>query len=161
MSNIIKVGMADLKVTDFPNGLMTIGLGSCVGVALFDSFTKVIGLAHVMLPDSKLVTNNTNIAKFADTAITYLFEKMVDTGAKKSSIVAKLAGGAQMFSSSQLSDNLRIGERNVLASKEKLLKLGIPIISEDTGGNFGRTIELWSDTGKLFIRTIGYGTKEI
>lgn len=159
--DIIKVGMADLNSARHPCMLTTLGLGSCVGVALFDSVTKVVGLAHVMLPSSEQAKNNTNIAKFADTAIIKLIDDMIKLGAKKERIVAKLAGGAQMFVFSQSSDIMRIGYRNVVASKEILQTFKIPIIAEDTGGNYGRTIELYSDDGRLMIKTIGFGVKQV
>lgn len=158
---IVKVGMADLNSAQHPCMITTLGLGSCVGVALYDSQTKIIGLAHVMLPSSEQAKNKSNIAKFADTAIVKLVDDMVKLGAKKDRIVAKLAGGAQMFAFSTGSDLMRIGYRNVIASKEKLQELKIPIISEDTGGNYGRTIELYSDDGRLMIKTIGFGVKQM
>ncbi|EPR13099.1 chemotaxis protein CheD [Ruminiclostridium papyrosolvens] len=158
---IIKVGMADLNSSRHPCMITTLGLGSCVGVALYDSTSKIAGLAHVMLPCSEQAKNNSNIAKFADTAIVKLVDDMIKLGARKDKIVAKLAGGAQMFVFNQSSDLMRIGYRNVVASKEKLKLLNIPIISEDTGGNYGRTIELYSDDGRLMIKTIGFGIKQI
>jgi len=161
MAEILKVGMADLKVATRPDGLTTLGLGSCVGVAVYDNSTQIIGLAHVMLPSSQQSRNNSNIAKFADTAITKLIDDMVNIGARKRNLVAKLAGGAQMFALSQTSDLMRIGQRNVAACKEKLSELGIPIVAEDTGGNFGRTIELYSENGKLLVKTIGHGTNTL
>lgn len=161
MDNVIKVGMADLQSARHPCVLTTLGLGSCVGVALYDSARKVAGLAHVMLPSSQQAKNNSNIAKFADTAIYKLIDDMVLLGAVKTSIVAKLAGGAQMFSFSDASEMMRIGARNVIASKVILGSLKIPIIAEDTGGNYGRTIELSSESGRLMIKTIGHGVKEI
>jgi len=161
MDNVIKVGMADLQSSRHPCIITTLGLGSCVGIALYDSNTKIAGLAHVMLPSSQQARNNSNIAKFADTAVVKLVEDMVSLGAVKSRIVAKLAGGAQMFSFSDASEMMRIGARNVAASKEMLQCLHIPILSEDTGGNYGRTIEINSGNGILFIKTIGHGLKEI
>ena len=158
---MIKVGMADYKATKLPGFLITFGLGSCVGIALYDKSTKVSGLAHVMLPSSKEIKNNSNKAKFADTGIDSLIDEMVKLGARKSSIVAKIAGGAQMFSFSSQNDMLRIGERNAIASKEKLKEHRIRILAEDTGGNFGRTIELNTETGELQIKTIGHGTKVV
>ncbi|AUS96351.1 chemotaxis protein CheD [Clostridium thermosuccinogenes] len=158
---LIKVGMADLRAASDPSILTTLGLGSCVGVALYDVYTKTIGLAHVMLPSSLQARNNSNVAKFADTAIVKLLEDMKKLGAKPNGIVAKLAGGAQMFSFAETSEMLRIGTRNVIAAKECLKELNIPVVAEDTGGNFGRTIELYSDTGILLIKTIGHGTKQI
>ena len=158
---IIKVGMADLAVVKSPDKLITLGLGSCVGIALYDKRAKIAGLAHIMLPNSKEIKNNSNKAKFADTAIELLIEKMELLGSNKWNIVAKLSGGAQMFSFNTKNDILKIGERNVLASKKKLNQLGIKIVSEDIGGNFGRTIELDSSNGDLLVKTIGHGTKVI
>ncbi len=161
MENIIKVGMADMKAACHPAVLTTLGLGSCVGIALYDRSTCTIGLAHAMLPDSTQAMNLSNIAKFVDTSIIALIDEMVRLGANRSKIVAKLAGGAQMFNFSQATDLMRIGFRNAVAAREKLEKLKIPIISEDTGGSYGRTIELNSTNGALLIKTIGYGVKEI
>jgi chemotaxis protein CheD len=161
MENVVKIGMADLRVSKHPSMLTTLGLGSCVGVALYDPMTKVAGLAHIMLPSSAQVRNNSNIAKFADTAIDKVIDDMIKLGAYKVNITAKLAGGAQMFNFNPSSEMMRVGLRNVLAAKEKLHDLGIPVISEDTGGNYGRTIELYSDDGRLIIKTIGHGIKVI
>ena len=161
MENVIKVGMADLQSSKHPCILTTLGLGSCVGIALYDSARKIVGLAHVMLPSSQQARNNSNIAKFADTGIAKLVEDMMKLGANRTSLTAKLAGGAQMFSFSEASEIMRIGARNVVAAKEILEQMKIPVISEDTGGNYGRTIELNSDNGKLMIKTIGHGVKEI
>ena len=161
MENIVKVGMADLQTSSHPGILTTLGLGSCVGVSLYDPISKIIGMAHVMLPLSTQARNNSNEAKFADTAIVKLVGDMIKLGARKEKIVAKLAGGAQMFSFNQSSDIMRIGARNVAASKDKLEELKIPIISEDTGGNHGRTIELYSNDGRLLIKTIGFGLMQI
>lgn len=161
MDNVIKVGMADLQASKHPCIIATLGLGSCVGIALYDPCRKIVGLAHIMLPSSQLARNNTNIAKFADTATVRLVEDMVRLGAQKTHIVAKLAGGAQMFAFSDASEMMRIGLRNVAASKEVLDALRIPVVAKDTGGNYGRTIEINSENGKLLIKTIGHGLKEI
>lgn len=161
MDNVIKVGMADLQSSRHPCIITTLGLGSCVGIALYDPIRKIAGLAHIMLPSSQQAKNNSNIAKFADTAIVKLVGDMVKLGAVKFQIVAKIAGGAQMFTFNDPSEVMRIGTRNVTATKEVLSGLGIPILAEDTGGTYGRTIEINSDNGRLFIKTIGHGQKEI
>ncbi|NMB32939.1 MAG: chemotaxis protein CheD [Clostridium sp.] len=161
MGNIIKVGMADLKAMRHPAVLTTLGLGSCVGIALFDTSTNIIGLAHAMLPESSQIKNRANVAKFVDTAIDTLIAKMERLGAAREGIVAKLVGGSQMFAFSQGSELMRIGHRNVKAAKDKLKQLGIPVIAEDTGGGYGRTIEFDSAMGILLIKTIGYGIKRI
>lgn len=157
----IKVGMADLAVAKEPDTLITIGLGSCVGIALYDPLARVGGLAHIMLPDSSQVRNRENLAKFADTAIPLTIDKMTASGALKSRLNAKIAGGAQMFSFAGGGDLLKIGARNVAAVKEVLARYNIPILHEDTGGNFGRTIELITATGVLIIKTIDRGSKEV
>lgn len=161
MENIIRVGMADLAITSQPAILTTLGLGSCVGIALYEPMSRVAGLAHIMLPWSTQATDASNSAKFADTAIAKMLNEMKSAGAWQGNIKAKLAGGAQMFSFSQSSDIMKIGLRNAQAAKEVLVKAGIPVIAEDTGGTCGRTIELYSDSGILVIKTIGFGVKRI
>ncbi len=159
--NMIVVGMADLNTTKSPGVLTTLGLGSCVGIALYDPVTKVAGLAHVMLPDSKQIKNNSNIAKFADTATLKLIKDMLVLGAQKSRLKAKLAGGAQMFAFDSKNESMRIGDRNVEASINILKQLSIPIIGRDTGSSYGRTVELYSEDGRFVIKTIGHGNRVI
>jgi len=159
--NVVKVGMADLNVIKEPGKLVTLGLGSCIGIALYDSRNKVAGLAHIMLPSSREIKNNSNKAKFADTAIEILIDKMKVFGANKIFISAKIAGGAQMFNFTSNSDILRIGDRNASATRDILDNLGIPIVSSDTGGSYGRTIELNAENGELLVKTIGHGIKTI
>ncbi len=161
MNKMIKVGMADLNCCRAPEVLTTLGLGSCIGIVLYDPSTKVSGLAHIMLPDSTQIRNNSNIAKFADTAIVKLIEDMCAIGANKRRLVAKIAGGAQMFSFDSSNDMMRIGERNAIATRAKLKELGIQLLSEDCGKNYGRTIEFYSETGDLLIKTIGKPSKTI
>ena len=117
MGNMIKVGMADLKVCKCPDALTTLGLGSCVGVALYDPVTKISGLLHCMLPDSTQIRNNSNLAKFADTGIDELIRQMAALGANKNRLVAKIAGGAQMFAMTTTNDSLRGGAHNAEAAK--------------------------------------------
>ena len=161
MIELVKVGMADLKTVKHPGGLTTLGLGSCIGVCLYDPVSKVTGMAHIMLPSSKAIKNNSNEAKFADTAVVNLIDEMVRLGALKSRIVGKMAGGAQMFAFSGQNDIMKIGERNAAAVREVLSTFGIRILADDTGGNFGRSIEFYSEDGRLLIKTIGHGTKTL
>ncbi|OON96169.1 MAG: chemotaxis protein CheD [Epulopiscium sp. Nele67-Bin005] len=161
MSKIVKVGMADLKVGKAPETLTTLGLGSCVGITLYDRQKKVGGMAHVMLPDSTQIKNNKNLAKFADTGIDELLNQLLKEGVNRSKLEAKIAGGAQMFEFNNMDDTLRIGARNIQATKTKLAELRIPIVASEVGANYGRTIELNLDTGVLLIKTIGHGHKEI
>jgi chemotaxis protein CheD len=155
MGVVIKVGMADLKTGKSPDILTTLGLGSCIGIALWDPTTRIGGLAHVMLPDSTKIKNNANIAKFADTGITELVRQMEELGVPRRRMVAKIAGGAKMFEVSGTTSVGNIGEKNALASKEKLKEFGIPILAEDTGLNFGRTVELNCANGDYVIKAVG------
>ena len=157
----IKVGMADLNICKSPDMITTLGLGSCIGIALYDPVTKIGGLAHIMLPDSTQMRNNTNIAKFADTGIEELVKRMIAAGASKSRLVAKIAGGAKMFEVSGVSAIGNVGERNALASKAKLKQMGIPLKAEDTGLNYGRTVELYTETGEFRIKSVGKTVKTI
>ncbi len=155
MSEIIKVGMADLKICKSPDGVTTLGLGSCVGIAVRDPVTKIGGLAHIMLPDSTVIRNNSNIPKFADTGIEALVRQVVSAGANRGRLVAKIAGGARMFAFQGKSDMIGVGERNVEAVKRKLRELKVPILAEDTGKNYGRTVIFYPETGDFVIRSVG------
>lgn len=161
MANMIKVGMADAKVCHAPDAVTTLGLGSCVGVALYDKMKKVSGLVHVMLPDSTRIRQNQNKAKFADTGIDLMIDMMVKEGANRRGLTAKIAGGAQMFAFSGNSSMLHVGAQNVEAVKAKLRALGIPILAEDTGLNYGRTVEFYPENGNFLIKAVGKPVKTI
>lgn len=161
MANMVKVGMADLNVCRAPDAITTLGLGSCVGVALYDKNTKIAGLVHVMLPNSREVRQNQNKAKFADTGIDLLIQMLIKAGARRSALTAKIAGGAQMFAFTSNNDMLKVGQRNVMAVKTKLNSLGIRILAEDTGLNFGRTVEFYPATGDFVIKAVGKSIKTI
>ena len=161
MPDLIKVGMADYKVGRAPTTLISYGLGSCIGVSLYDPQTKIGGLLHIMLPDSSKSRSNENRAKFADTGINDMLQEVLRMGAVKSRLVAKLAGGSQMFAFANGSDIMRVGLRNAAAAKEILGKLSIPVVAEDTGGNYGRTVQIDLSNGVYKVKTIDKGDKEI
>ena len=161
MSNMIKVGMADLKLCKAPDAITTLGLGSCVGIAIRDPMTKIGGLAHIMLPDSTQFTGTVNVPKFADTGVKELVRVVVSAGASRTRLVAKIAGGAQMFSFSSKNDLTAVGQRNVEAVKKVLAELKIPILAQDTGLNFGRTVEFYPENGNYIIKAVGKGVKTI
>lgn len=157
----IKVGIADLNMTISPNKLITVGLGSCIGIALYDNSQKIAGLAHIMLPDSTQFSNVNNPNKFADLAIPILVEQMEKSGANKKNLKAKISGGASMFNFSDKKMIMDVGNRNSLAVKSTLQRLSIPILAEDVGGNKGRTMILDAGNGIVYIRTVGMGIKEL
>ncbi|AVX31164.1 chemotaxis protein CheD [Carboxydocella sp. ULO1] len=151
---IIKVGMADLKIGQAPARLLTSGLGSCVGICLWDFLSKKGGMAHIMLPDSTKARVVGNPAKFADTAVPALIQLLENHGACRRRLKAKIAGGAQMFSFGGEHEIMKVGQRNVEAVKTALAAWDIPLLAEDTGGNIGRTIEFDLETGLVHIRTM-------
>lgn len=162
MGEIIKVGMADLKTCKAPDGLITLGLGSCVGIALRDPVTLIGGLAHIMLPDSTAMRGNNSIKeKFADTGIEELVKQMEAMGANRSRLVAKIAGGATMFQIQSRNEMMKIGERNVQATIRKLQQMNIKLLAQDTGENFGRTVTFYPETGEFHIRAVGKSQKII
>lgn len=157
----IKVGMADMNTCSGDDSIITLGLGSCVGVVLWDPTVKVCGMVHVMLPDSTAINQNSNRAKFADTGIEDLLGRIISKGAKKERVIAKIAGGAQMFSVNSKQPSLRIGERNVQSVKATLKKFNIKLVAEDTGENYGRTVIFYPKTGEYHIKAIGKEVKII
>lgn len=161
MGVTIKVGMADLKIAKAPDLLTTLGLGSCIGLTLYDPVSKVGGLVHYMLPDSTKLKNNTNIAKFGDTGIRELYKQVVANGANPRRLVAKIAGGAKMFEVSGLSNVGNVGERNAEKALLILKELNVPLIARDTGLNYGRTVVLDCSTGDYLIKSVGKPEKTI
>ncbi|GAB3067209.1 chemotaxis protein CheD [Virgibacillus ainsalahensis] len=152
---VVKVGIADLNTVSAPDTIRTSGLGSCVGVVMYDEAKKIAGLAHILLPDSSLARRSIlNKYKYADTALPLLIEKLVVAGARKYALKAKMAGGAQMFQFTSKSDIMRIGARNIEAVQEKLQEYHIPVVSSDLGGKVGRTIEFDPTVCELKIRKV-------
>lgn len=160
MSTTIMVGMADYKVGKTPDKLMTAGLGSCIGVCVYDLQARIGGMAHIMLPNSEESLKG-NPLKYANTCISMMLEELYKLGVAKSRLRAKMAGGAQMFAFSDKTPLLKIGERNAAAVQQELKKAGIPLLVHDVGGSFGRTITFDIYTGDLHIRTINHGEKVI
>lgn len=163
MAESIRVSMAHLAVAKAPDKIETQALGSCVGVVLYDPYAKVGGISHAMLPDVNDAKEGSrgNLAKFVNTALEMLLSKMIDAGANPKYVKAKLAGGANMFPDISKENSPHIGRRNTDAARMYLTKVKIPIVAEDVGGSCGRTIVLDTVTGKLKVRTIAHGEKEI
>ncbi|MHA1646320.1 MAG: chemotaxis protein CheD [Promethearchaeota archaeon] len=158
-SERITIGISEMSIGKNDTLLITVGLGSCIGIALWDSVTKIGGLSHIMLPDSKSIHSRQkfNPGKFGDTAIPLLVDYMVKAGAVQNRIVAKIAGGAQMFNFSRFD----VGGRNAAAVKKKLKEMKIHLKSEDILGNKGRTILFNCETGTLIVKKIGEDMKKI
>ncbi len=161
MAELIKVGMADYKIGSSPASLISYGLGSCVGIACYDPVSKIGGLLHIMLPESSQARPSENPAKFADTGIPLMLKEMFSKGASRSRLVTKIAGGSQMFKFANATDIMRVGERNVNAVKTIFARMNLRISASDTGGNYGRTVELCLENGVYRIKTIDKGEKRL
>jgi len=156
------VGMADLVSVRHPATLVTLGLGSCIGLVIFDPSTKVAAMAHIMLPDSRDAKEVPKPGKFADTAVPLLLEHLKNLGAVKGQLKAKMAGGAQMFNIPGKDNSLlAVGSRNVEATTAMLAKHGVPLVASDVGGNKGRSVEFNTETWKLLVKTLGTGSQEL
>ena len=161
MSELLVVGISDYKLARHPNTFVTYALGSCVGICLYDSKTKAGGLSHIMLPDSGMFSkNDINRMKFADTAIVDLVRELAKLGADSRRLVAKIAGGAQMFEVQPGSAIGTIGDRNITSVKNTLQSLRIPIVAEDTGLNYGRTVYFDLDTGTMKVQSLSRSIRE-
>ncbi|AEH25214.1 chemotaxis protein CheD [Pyrococcus yayanosii] len=156
MAKEIKVGIGDYAVGKREGIISTYGLGSCVGITLYDRVTKVGGLLHALLPEAARYGGRGNPAKYVDTGLQLLLRDVLKLGASKSRLEAKLFGGAHMFENIK-SRELQIGMRNVEVAKRELKKLGIRLVAEDTGGKGGRTIYLDLATGKVKMRKVSGG----
>jgi chemotaxis protein CheD len=154
------VGIAEYRIAQFPVQLAAYGLGSCVGVTLWDPVRKAGGLAHVMLPSSRLAKEQVVAGKYADTAVEALAGEMLKAGSQKRALVSKIVGGANMFSALAQSA-FPIGLRNVAAVREKLAEMGIPILVEEVGGTQGRTVLFNLDDGRMEIRKLNQPTQFI
>ncbi len=143
-----------------PHIILSSGLGSCVVVTLYDSKQKLGGLAHIMLPASISLNGYHPPYKYADTAIATLIKELRSMRASPRNMVAKLVGGAKMFLSSD-DFGPGIGGQNIISIKRILTRRRIPVIAENTGGNYGRNVEFYLDSGKVMVKAIGRETKEI
>lgn len=149
------VGIGQIAVSGASEIVISaLGLGSCIGVVLFDPQARVAGMAHVMLPEAS-ETSVGPPGKFANSAVPALLEQVLTLGADKSRLVAKIAGGAQMFGSGSGGNLLKIGERNAEAVKAALASAGLRVRAEHTGGNSGRTMAITVGTGEVTVRLVG------
>lgn len=157
MSSLIVVGISDQRVTRSPDILITYALGSCVGICLHDAALRIAGLAHILLPTAIGGTSQTDLFKYADTAIETMLGCMERQGCSRYRITAKIAGGAAMFATT----GIGIGERNIGRVKLELERLNLRLLAEDTGLNYGRTVEFNPETGAMTVKSVGRGIKTL
>lgn len=157
MSEMVHVGIAEYKLCNSPQKISTLGLGSCLGVVLYDRTVKICGMAHIMMPDSTRISKNINRMKFADTCLEDMYHDLIRAGANATRLIAKIAGGARMFAYNENMETLNIGQQNVDMVRKMLMEWKIPIVSEDVGSDYGRTIEFDTVTGDLHIHSASAG----
>ena len=149
------VKVADWAADRAGTVLVTLGLGSCVAIMVFDAKARVGAMAHVLLPSKSLARDSHNPAKFPETAVPVLLERLVALGADRRRVVSKLAGGASMFAQLMTPGTIQMGERNIVASRNALRAAAVPIVAEAVGGDRGRTVRFHLDDGRVEVRTVG------
>lgn len=159
--NIIEVNMAEMKIAQAPAKLVTRGLGSCLGITVYDPFKKIGAMTHAMLPDIDKARIKSNPARFVNSAIKKMVEEMEKMGSLRTHLIAKLFGGAHMFSFITYDSALNVGQKNIDIAESVFKELGIKLAAQETGGTFGRTVELNLDDGKVLVKTISWGEKEV
>ncbi|MCK9524700.1 MAG: chemotaxis protein CheD [Limnochordia bacterium] len=140
--------------------LTTVGLGSCVGVALYDDLAKVGVMGHIFLPQSREKDAGAPPGKYADTGIPAMIDEAIRLGARKSRLKAKLAGGANLFPNLS-ANSTSIGMKNIKAVTGHLEEHGIAIIGKDVAGGHGRKMRFFVDTGVVTVTAIGKEAMEI
>lgn len=157
----IVVRVSDMAVARADEVLVTVGLGSCVAIMLYDPETRIGGLAHILLPSRALTRQADNPAKFPQSAVPALLERMVAAGANPRRITARLAGGASMFSQLAPPGTIQMGERNLVATRQALSAQNVPLTGEAVGGDFGRTVRLHCHDGRIDVSSVAHGVQHL
>ncbi|MEO0231453.1 MAG: chemotaxis protein CheD [candidate division WOR-3 bacterium] len=144
------IGIGEGKVVNGKKKLGAIGIGSCLVIVIYDRNKKIGGFAHSMLPRAR-EENPSNPYKFVNTAIYKLLEEMEKMGCKREDMVAKIVGGARIFTIPGFKGPWSVGERNILEAREVLTELGIKIVGEDVGMDYGRSVEFDAETGEILV----------
>jgi len=157
----VRVKVADYAVRRGPHVITTIGLGSCVAIALYDRDTQTGALAHILLPNQAMSRETANPAKFPETIVPLMLEEMRALGTRDGRVSAKIVGGASMFGQLVSNTGINVGERNVAATRDALAKAGVPVIAEDTGLDYGRSVYFHLADGRLEVRSLRKGDRVI
>ena len=157
----VRVKVADYAVRRGAHVLSTIGLGSCVAIALYDRDTQIGALAHILLPSQAMSREIGNPAKFPETIVPLMLEEMRELGTRNARVAAKIVGGASMFGQLVNNTGINVGERTIVATREALAAAGVPIIAEDTGLDYGRSVYFHLADGRLEVRSLKKGDRVI
>jgi len=152
----ITLGLGEMRVVRNQSVILScVGLGSCVAICAYDPVSRIAGMAHITLPVSRGNVDALSAAKYVDTGVPYLIGEMVKQGAVKRRLSVKMVGGAQMLSIPGSTDRMNIGEKNVEAARKALQEMGLALVAHEVGGNMGRTVQMYTDSGRIHVRTVG------
>ena len=158
----VRVKVADYAVRQGNLVIATMGLGSCVAIALYDRDARVGGLAHILLPSPAMSREISNPAKFPETIVPLMLSEMRALGSLPGGrINAKIIGGASMFGQLVSGTGINVGERNVASTREVLAAEGIPLVAEDTGLDYGRSVYFHLADGRVEVRSLKRGDRVI
>lgn len=138
-------------------------LGSCVAACLYDPVNRVIGMNHFLLSNRRyakdLPTCLSEAGRYGINAMELLINEMLKQGAKRSNLKAKAFGGGSIYLASEAKDNFFcVGQVNSRFIREFLKNDGIPLVSEDLGGDVARVIHFLSKDFSVHMRRIGTAT---
>lgn len=163
MNNSIVVGLGESKISNNPKDvLVAYGLGSCLGIAMYDPVAQVGGLLHAVLPTCGMQDNNDeNCTKYVCCGIEVLLKGIAEAGGQRNRIVIHVVGGANMLTDTTFSDVMNIGQRNINAAHQKLKELNMEVTGEEVGGNIGRTVRFYVSDGRVAIRMMGGKERDV
>ena len=142
-------------------------LGSCVSACLYDPHNGIVGMNHFLLANRRYAKDIplclTEAGKYGVHAMELVINGMINLGASRKNLHAKVFGGGSVLSSPDNSDNFFcVGEVNCRFILQFLQNEGIPLVASDLGGNTGRTIRFVSDDYSVYVKKIGKtGTREL
>jgi chemotaxis protein CheD len=155
------VGLGEMRISRDPNDvLIAFGLGSCLGIGMYDPVAKLGGMIHVVLPEQKS-GNDANLAKFVDSGIPLLLENVIAIGGVQSRLIVRMGGGANMLTSPGLSGIFDIGSRNIAKAHQVFKELNIKLLKEEVGGQVGRTVRLYISDGRMTVRMMGSQERDL
>ena len=160
-STLIEVQMGKMELAQSPERLITRGLGSCLGITIYDTLKKIGAMVHPMLPDISKSKITSNPSRFVNSGINLALQELEKKGCFRSRLEVKMFGGAHMFSFINADSALNVGQKNIEMAHAIFKELNIKILVEEVGGTFGRTIELDTDSGKVLVKTVSWGEKVV
>lgn len=145
----------ELAVSEEGTVLVSLALGSSLAVCMYDQIRHIGGMVHTLLPQNRMgAAGEGDRLRYVDSSVQALCDALLARGASRTDLKAKIAGGARIFSFSENGRQQETGRENILCARQKLLELGISLVSEDTGENYGRSVYFHTDDGRLAIETM-------